>query len=58
MTEIVTVDIRSALHTIVKNNAKLLWNNAELTPAADMMHFKYYHHNCNTDTVRKSLLLC
>jgi hypothetical protein len=45
LTEIVTMDIRSGLHEIVKRNSKLILNNIDFTPSGDIVNFSHYVKN-------------
>ncbi|CAF3867587.1 unnamed protein product [Rotaria sordida] len=56
VTEIVTMDIRSSLHAIVKRNSKLILDNKNLTPTGDIVNFAHYIKN-NKEKKERTLTL-
>ncbi|CAF2310214.1 unnamed protein product [Rotaria sp. Silwood2] len=53
VTEIVSMDIRSALHEIVRRNQKLIFANEMLTPMGDIVNYSNYVKNSKENKVRQ-----
>ena len=51
LTEIVTMDIRSGIHSIVRQNIELLLANKNLCPIGDIINFNYYLNHSEANKV-------